>query len=398
MLGSPRVIAIDDNSEHLSGLTDGLNRRGVACLQIHFTGDPGGVVACPDVRIVFADLHLGLGNPSDHKANFSMIGGLLRDTIKPRGPYLIILWTRFPEQAEALRDFLDRPDSGVPKPFDVRPLSKTNHLDAQGCVVDEGALVNAVVAIVRESPQLAALFDWESRVLGATGGTVSSILELAATDDEGARAVELGKILSRLAVEAVGARNVEADRFRAVNEALLPILADRIAKLQAGDGEEEIWHSALQSAVDLPSLRLEGAAKLNSLVHIAETGTADGTERGVAVRLSKSYQRRFERCFGLTQEDAAAREFRCNNFDGTDHRFSWVLVQCAAACDHAQVNPGTMPFYLGLDFPEEHQSSRKPPASTWCGPAFHFDGQIRVLRVSARFPLALWSCPAFTDG
>ena len=100
MFGSPRIVAIDDDRDHLVGLADSLNRRGVACLRIHFTGDPTEIEACPDVRIIFADLHLGMGSPSDHKANFSMIGGLLRKTIKPCGPYFIILWTQFPEQAE----------------------------------------------------------------------------------------------------------------------------------------------------------------------------------------------------------------------------------------------------------------------------------------------------------
>ena len=122
MWGSPRIIAIDDDPHHLRGLVDCLNRHGTACRQIHFTGDPSGVRACPDVRIIFADLHLGMGTPSDHKSNFSMIGGLLQNTIKPSGPYFITLWTQFPEQAEALRTFLDRLDTDVTKPFDVLSL------------------------------------------------------------------------------------------------------------------------------------------------------------------------------------------------------------------------------------------------------------------------------------
>ena len=162
MLASPRIVVIDDQPEHLLGLADCLNRRGFACLRVHFTGDPADVTASPDVRIIFADLHLGMGNPSDHKTNFSMIGGLLRDSIKPSGPYIIIVWTQFPEQAESLRAFLERLDSEVAKPFDVRPLAKADHLDANGKVKDQEALVNAIYGMVRDSPQLAAMFDWEA--------------------------------------------------------------------------------------------------------------------------------------------------------------------------------------------------------------------------------------------
>ena len=40
MYTSPRVIAIDDDTRHLSGLVTGLNSHGVACLSIHFTNEP----------------------------------------------------------------------------------------------------------------------------------------------------------------------------------------------------------------------------------------------------------------------------------------------------------------------------------------------------------------------
>ena len=252
MLGSPRIIAIDDQPDHLQGLADCLNQQGIACLRIHFTGDPADVQVCPDVRIIFADLHLGMGSPSDHKSNFSMIGGLLRDTIKPSGPYFIILWTQFPEQAEALRTFLDRPDTDVAKPFDVQPLAKADHLDPHGRVKDEEVLIEAIKGIVGDSPQLASLFDWEGWVLAATGRTVSSILDLAAAEGTAERAKEVGKILSRLAIEAVGANNVETDPFRAVNEALLPILADRMSALRSGVPQQEIWSKALEPVAGLP--------------------------------------------------------------------------------------------------------------------------------------------------
>ena len=388
MLGSPRIIAIDDDEGHLSGLADCLNENGIACLRIHFTGDPADIAASPDVRIVFADLHLGAGSASDHKPNFSMIGGLLRETIRPSGPYFIILWTRFPEEAAALREFLDRLGDDVAKPFDVQCLRKADHLDAKGGVRDAGALIEAIVAITRESPQLAALFDWESRVLGATGRTVSSILDLPVREGRDDRASEVARILSWLAVEAAGKANVEADPFRAVNEALLPILADRIAKLRSEDPEEEPWRNALERIDGLSSLSVEAAARLNRLVHIAETDPAHGTERGVVVSLPGHYRRRFQRFFGLAERAAAKKEFRCTDFESEDSRFRWVLVQCQAACDHAQSSPGTLPFYLGLDFPHESKQG-KPPASTWRGPAFRLDGRTRVLRVGARFPVAL---------
>ena len=265
-----------------------------------------------------------------------------------------------------------------------------DHLGSDGSVKNEEALLEAIEDIPRKSPQFAALLDWERRVLRATGRTVSSILDLAAGESTGERPKIVGRVLSRLAIEAVGANNVEADPLRAVNEALLPILADRISALRSSGSHEEIWSEALESLGGLPTLSHENTARLNSLIHIAETDTAAAAERGIVVGLPSRYRRRFERCFGISAEDAAAKEFRCTQFDKADDQFCWVLVQCDAACDHAQARSGTLPFYLGLVFPTKRKNkSKKPPASTWRGPALHLRGHTRVLRVSARFPVAL---------
>ena len=47
MLPASRVVAIDDEPEHLEGLTQGLNQNGTACLSIHFTGEMATIPPCP---------------------------------------------------------------------------------------------------------------------------------------------------------------------------------------------------------------------------------------------------------------------------------------------------------------------------------------------------------------
>ena len=395
MLGSPRIVAIDDDDAHLGELANGLSRNGVACLQIHFTGDPTGIEPCPDVRIVFADLHLGAGTPSDHKADFAVITALLEDTIKPSGPYFIVLWTQFKDQAPALRDYLDeRLGPGVTKPFDVCPLPKAEHinLDGDGKVKDQGKLIAAIGKIIRASPQVGAVVEWESQVFGAAGRTVSSILDLASGKDGKERGKDVGRILGRLAVEAVGKDHVDRDRFRAVNDALLPILADRIARTRSGRIDDKLWRAALTIPATREWPSDEESATLNRLVHVAAAGGISPRERGAVIPLPASHRVVFYDLFGITEKGAATKRFRCKNFDPNSGRFRWVLVQCQAACDYAQSNPGSVLFYLGLDFPEEHRAtSGNPPDSTWRGPMFEFGGQIRRLRVNAGFPLALAS-------
>ncbi|WP_420463389.1 hypothetical protein [Candidatus Palauibacter sp.] len=389
MLGSPRIIAIDDQRDHLAALANCLNRNGVACLQIRFTGDSTGIKACPDVRIIFADLELVPGARFDPTADFAALGSLLENTIKPEGPYYIVLWTQYPRQAPALREFLDeRLSDGVTKPFDVCPLPKSEHIDQDGNTSDE-RLMEAIYDIVRGLPQVGALFEWEGQVLGAAGRTVSSVLALVSTGDANGRADRLGRILGWLAVEAVGKEHVERDRFRAINEALLPILADRVAEMGVDGLDEQLWSEAFTIPETDVRSSVDKAARLNRLVHIADPGNISSTERGAVVLLPESHRSGFQDRFGISEADAAARLFRCKDFDPTNSRFRWILVQCQAACDHAQGNPGTVPFYLGLDFPEENRSSNKPSESTWRGPVFELGGETRRLRVHAGSSLSV---------
>ena len=165
MLSSPQVIAIDDEPDHLAVLANGLNRRGVACFQILFTEGLDDIEPCPDVRVIFADLHLGGGALAvDHSTDFSTIGMLLEDRIKPSLPYLILLWTLYPDQAPGLHRFLDERLRDVTKPAAVVPLPKANYLDAAGSVRDEEALMRDLAASTGALPEAGALFEPQRQV------------------------------------------------------------------------------------------------------------------------------------------------------------------------------------------------------------------------------------------
>ena len=387
MLTAPRIIAIDDELKHLKGLANGLNQYGFACLQVHFTGDTESIEPCPHVRVIFADLHLGAGPVSDHARDFGIIGGFIEETVKPSGPYFIVLWTMYPEQADNLQENLEERLKDVTKPFAVLPLGKSDHLDENGSVKSTEKLVEAIESIARNQPQIAALLNWEERVLEATADTVSSIFSMVGDGD---RAQEVGRLLARLAVEAAGENHVEQDRFHAVNEALLPILADHIASLRSRDNDNEIWQSAFTQTDIGKALSAAEAAKLNSRVHIAPTEANQGAERGAVIVLPDGLSDTFEQAFSLTQEDAAKNQFCWGKFAKDDDRFRWVLVQSQAACDYAQNQPGSLPYYLGLELPKASISkSGKPPAALWASPPFEGEGTTLLLHVSARFQVSL---------
>ena len=402
MLPAPRVIVIDDESKHLDGLTQGLNQYGVACLPLHFTGETDTIPSCPYVRVIFADLHLSGGTPGDYARDFSIIGGLIESTIKPSGPYLIIMWTKYPEQADGLRDFLKDRLQDVRKPFAVQALDKSAYLDPQGSVKNAEALVEAIRKIVEGQPQVGALFNWEERVLGAAGDAISSIMDLAESAvADGTLSEEVGRLLSILAVEAVGKQHADEDWFRAVNEALLPILDDRIATMRSRDVDNDLWQTAMGEANTGRKLSLDEAAKLNRLLHIApSTHDGNGAERGAVIDLPEELSETFADTFDLAPhpQDAAEKQFWSKRLGKDDDSFRWVLVQTQAACDYAQTQPGPLPFHLGLCLLASRVRRGTAPAALWRSPCFEFDGQACHLHVNARFQVSLPSAKAEQAG
>jgi len=140
MPNAPRIVVIDDDKSHLDGLANALARHGTPCHRIHYTGESDAIPSCPDVRFVIADLHLGSGVlGADPTTDFSVLGALLEEVIRPSGPYAILLWTKYPDFATELQEFLGRLRR-VPKPVVVTALPKADHLDGDGHVRDEDAL------------------------------------------------------------------------------------------------------------------------------------------------------------------------------------------------------------------------------------------------------------------
>lgn len=393
MLPAPRVIIIDDNPAHLRGLAEGLNLHGAACLQIHFSGDASAIRPCPHVRVLFADLHLTeSGAATDNARHFTVLGGLLEQHIAPTGPYALVLWTRYPDQAEALKRFLDQRLSGIPRPLCVTALDKGRFLAPDGTVADPAALVAEISKIVQQQPPAAALFDWEENVLSAAAETVGALIDVAGGTRAGmSQDQQLARLLRRLAVESVGKGHVEKNRFHAVNEALLPILADRVAYLKGQRGTEDLWQAAFEGTTGEEELTKEEVARLNRLLHIADAADHErATERGAVIALPASMSGdNFEKTFGLSQADAAQKQFSAQGFAPTDPKFRWVLLQLQAICDFAQGRPGPLPVALGLEMPCDAASQEKGNAALYMCPVFEAKAEARALHFSARFQVSV---------
>ena len=394
MFGVTQIVAIDDSEGDLRALVRGLNQLGSACLGIHYSNAPGDmtVVPCPHVRVVITDLNLlGLPPGSNYRPLFAAVATVLRQ-IRPRGPYLLVAWTRLDKEAEDLKAYLEDNLNDVTKPFNVTALEKALYIDEQGNVIDLEGLMTAIENVMASVPALGTLCDWERQILQATGETLTEVSMLGRPSKSGAeQRQDLPRLLTTIVRNSVGIKQVAAHPFRAVTEALMPILMDRVSGLYDQAASQETWSSAL-SYQGKPNVETGEAALLNKVFHFAEDiGLNQGAERGAVIPLPERLSgANFEGMFGMPELDPSHSLFRCKDFRANSDRNRWVLVQAQAACDFAQKNPGPIPFYLAMEIEESAiNSGDKPPQSLWMSPKFLSIGSIRQLQVNTRIQLPL---------
>ena len=394
MLEKPRVIAIDDKEEELHALIYALHRARIACVGIHFSGDMDhtGIARGPEARVVFIDLNLINSPPSpDMGRNFAIIGSILND-IAPKGPYLLVLWTNYQESAAGLSEYLNERLTDAAKPYKVLPLPKDGYIDPNGNSIKSWELAEQIRALINESPELAILTGWEETVLSAAAKTLSSITLLHNEAKNGTEQQrDIPRLITRIARESVGRENVEYNPFRALNEALLPILSDHISSSILEEIDRETWNQMISGQQNKTPISDNEAAQLNWIFHFAQDiGEDGGAERGAVIPLSRDLSgKRFSEIFGLSEKEAAEQQFHCTNIDEKNNHAIWVLIQTQPVCDYAQRKPGPLPFHLGIQTKYIARRRGTLPAAIWESPSFDLKGEITQLRVNARFQMPL---------
>jgi len=394
MLIPPRIIAIDDNVSHLHALARGLNETGAACITFPFVdGDIKVEHALRGIRAVFIDLHLAQSAPSTEETpNFAVIATLLTEHLDPlNGPFALFLWTEYSEHCPALMAFLQERAALHAIPVAALALKKADFLDAGGNFINANIFCREVTKLISAQPQVAALINWESRIAGAASDTIATLSGLIPRADRTGPGLksELERLLSVLAIESVGASHVGSDRLAAVNEALLPILYDRMAQIRSNRFEQKLWKRAITSPGQPARLSTSEAARLNTLLHWDfDVSSIDPGGRGTVVLLpaGSSTEEGFRSRFGLSPADAARRQFGISSLT---EGCRWVLVQIQAVCDHAQAQAGPLPYVLGMEFPADTQrDAEKLPDAIWDSPVFEKTNRPTLLSVNFRLGLS----------
>jgi hypothetical protein len=369
-----RVIAIDDESNYLEQLCGALHEIGIPCVPISYPDRMPIEEArwLQGVRVAFCDLHLLRG--AKPELNYPVIGSILERMVRPGGsPLLLILWTAYPEDADALRKYLAERHANH-QPAALVALDKKEF-------VGEAArnLPGAIREKLNAAPQLRALYEWEDDVATAANDCVGALMALA-TKAGGGLAESLDQLLSALAQAATGKQLAADNPGGALQEVLVPLLADRLTYLPE-DGERlKRWKEAMPSAVAKKPCKLGGVAEINTALNVVHgTGLGlTGRERGAVISID---------CLTLfLYRFGASREEVFQKFalpDSPQHR--WVAIQVEPACDFAQQKSACLPFVLALEVPSGSkilEQGKGRPDSLWVSPIFLSETKAEVRLVA----------------
>lgn len=395
---APRFIAIDDKQHHLTGLLGAFQEMGTPCLGIRFNGHTPSAEHFRHARVIFMDLHLAdTGAATSDIQHYNLIAGILLECMQPQcGPFVLVLWTEHPEKCSELQKLLDERLATDPhcRPLAIMPLGKSQFIDlTNGTPTDAAGLLKEVRKAVSQNPQLSALLAWEGRAMDAANATLGALLDLVPPDKRSATACgpEIDRLLSILAIAAVGKTNVKGNLQGAVMQALAPILADRMSHVKTETGEDRLWKAAVTQFKDEPEILPEDAGRLNKMLHIALPSVEKfkSIDRGAVIDVPVDWltEDGFKTKFGVTEE-TARREFGVAPKNAAPS-LKWVLLQVQASCDHAQAKPGLQPYVLALEIPFDPPWSKGERDALWASPLLHGEAGLFRLVANSRFRLGL---------
>ena len=371
MFPGAKIVAVDDDAEHLNAIVVALRSLGLACLSYHYPDErPGADTSFGGIRLLILDINLIGGNsPGNDSATLGPTTSLTARIIsKQNGPYALITWSTT-DLHEALIERLREmrlPEEQMP--FFSSSLSKAEFLD------NPESLKEAIRALLTNNARFGALLDWERRVSRAAERVLCSLGEISEQFPGVDRADKMDWTLSNLAVNAFGQANVADHRFESANEALLPILGDAISTELFSREDEDIWSRAVTKHGEKAPLTSETVSKLNTNVNLEISTDVKSHRRGAILDLPPAWldDEEFERKFGAKPNQLRGGFLKLD----LPRTPRWVLIQVQAECDFSQGHVGTIPYVLAAVVPTNSTRKRKDgvdldvPSNVWKSPPF----------------------------
>lgn len=393
MFGPIRVLAVDDDPEHLLAITSGLTASGIPCAGYWYDKNTGDLSPAPKaklehVRLIFMDLNLAeiAGGPPETASLCTTVMDVLDQLLSAKaGPYLLVFWTnvssRVQEVAEMLYERLEKIHD-ISCPLAVGQLAKgpfivsaPNEKDFKTSLAKFHAdlhsklpaMADAVGAVVESDPQLNLLCAWETRASKAAAGAVNSIYWCTKSDESAIdRSQSIKQVFAKVAVAASGENYAKTSPARAFDAGMTDIMVDQFGASVDETRYQKIVQSSIDDAVKTGDIHLKDdfkvSAALNTFFHVdTEVSTTSAAERGVVIHakgFSKNdlgfYPKDYLTEFLIPWESVPEErkiEFRTLTKEFQSGKLEFVLIEIGADCDHAQDTARTRRFLLGLEVP-----------------------------------------------
>jgi hypothetical protein len=208
-----RTIVVDDQVEEATPLISALRQEGTPCLYYSGRHDDLPLTPLQGIRVLFLDLRLaGMEGQPIKMVVAALMGVVKRVVSEHNGPYVILAWTKHPDDLDDVREALS---TLTAKPLIIVPMIKAE------CRVQPAGEYN--LQLVREKlaekmAELGAaglLLRWEELVRQAAGNVLNEICCLP-----GSTPLQVAAIFSKLARASVGKAIEGLDGGAVAREAL----------------------------------------------------------------------------------------------------------------------------------------------------------------------------------
>lgn len=383
MLTPPRFVVLDDKKEHLEPIIETFKLIGSSCIGVQYNEQDASHLHqdyYKGVRGLFIDLNLSGSSSLGSSTHYAEITRILETVIScDNGPFIMILWTDNPQECDQLIEYIETrldPDKKYCKPLLIKPLSKTLYIDANSSIKESNreTFKEEIKGFFSSVPQIAALFDWESRVLEAVNQTLIELMNLVPSDKRNFNDYpsEIDKVLSFITSSTLGDGHVNKDPQQAFNITTAPILTDKI--LNNKNSNTQIWKDAITkvNTSDSKITDPKAVGKYNKMLHLAVTGHENMSPLDWGAVLKPIYWGSEMACdlFGLTATQIQTDVFGLKL--ETSKSYEPIFVRLGAVCDYAQQKEGLIPYYLGYKISLKEKLKRKNDFE-WISPLFFTD-------------------------
>lgn len=365
-----RVVAIDDNEDHLKKIVWGLGKAGFC--PIPFLFQDGRLENAPEsplqgVRVVFTDIHMVGGGPQNERLHASNIITSIRQTIAP-GPYVLIFWSQFPEDYGIISNLINEraAESKILAPIGYGVVNKNDVFRVEpaegGDQFNPDQLRQLILQQLQAHSTLAIAASWEDRVGRAAARTTDRLFELVKSAENPVE--DWTQLLSHLATEATGKSVAKTEPLRALDTALLPLLEDRLTQLNSNFmvSKEDLRPLLERVSVDGKVTRppTVSAAHLNTSYLIEELLPDPArlpSGRGIVSMLNSSFVNSgpFVSAFGHGKHDLIRGEFATKKTISEQEidKTRLLVVELGPECDHVQGKLSTQRYLLSLLVPAD---------------------------------------------